>query len=124
MSLKGKKNGYVCDTCGDRIVTIDADDGVTPFMTSCHATEGCKGSMRSYFYRIPQDEHATFEWYKPTAEATAKMPPHTRTHIEKGGLILRPLPLRQFVEKLKEACFPQKVATLEKLRSIAGSGKL
>ena len=32
-------NVYVCRKCGDHTVTVDVDEGVTPFMIGCHAKE-------------------------------------------------------------------------------------
>ena len=84
---KGKKNGYICQACGGRIVTIDIDDGVTPFAIPCEATEGCKGMMHSAFYTIPQFFDATFEWYKP--ETTEGLLPAEKEHVENGGLLMR-----------------------------------
>lgn len=32
-------NVYVCQKCGGHTVTVDVDEGVTPFMIGCHAKE-------------------------------------------------------------------------------------
>jgi hypothetical protein len=32
-------NVYVCQKCGGHTVTVDVDEGVTPFMIGCHARE-------------------------------------------------------------------------------------
>ena len=32
-------NVYVCQKCGGYTVTVDVDEGVTPFMIGCHARE-------------------------------------------------------------------------------------
>ncbi len=86
--FKGKLNIYVCEDCLGHIVTRDMDEGVTPFMVSCKATEGCKGMMQSSMYRVfDQRMLHSHEWFKP--EITAEMSPHTRDHVSKGGLILR-----------------------------------
>jgi hypothetical protein len=86
--FKGKLNIYVCEDCLGHIVTRDMDQGVTPFMTSCYATEGCKGHMQSSMYRVfDQRMLHSHEWFRP--EITADMKPHTRDHVSKGGLILR-----------------------------------
>ena len=34
----GYKNIYTCPKCGGQTVTIDVDEGVTPFMLRCRAT--------------------------------------------------------------------------------------
>lgn len=87
--FKGKLNIYVCDVCLGHTVTRDMDQGVTPFMISCHATEGCKGDMQSSMYRVfDQRMLHSHEWFRP--EITAGMSAGTRDHVSKGGLILRP----------------------------------
>lgn len=88
---KGKKNAYRCNTCGQYIITIDVDEGVTPFAIGCRATEGCDGFMYSGFYRAPQYLVPSWEWHKPTT--LDGLDPATREHVEKGGLILR---MREF----------------------------
>jgi hypothetical protein len=85
-----RKNLYTCDTCHGKVITIDTDKGVTPFMISCRAKPGCKGSMRSSFYRCDPSRVATFEFYRP--ETIDGLNPATKEHVMKGGLLLRPLP--------------------------------
>lgn len=55
--FKGKYNIYACDECGEHIVTIDVDAGVTPFTIPCgeYCTPNCKGSMVSSMYRVAQN---------------------------------------------------------------------
>jgi len=84
---KGKKNIYRCEKCKRAIVTIDIDEGVTPFMIDCRATPGCNGFMRSNFYDCPPDFEATFEWFKP--KITLFYGPEMREHFRKGGLDIR-----------------------------------
>lgn len=86
--FKGRLNIYVCDACMGHIVSRDVDAGVTPFCTSCYATEGCGGLMQSSMYRVFDQRMAhSHEWYRPAS--TDGMPAHTRDHVAKGGLILR-----------------------------------
>lgn len=86
--FKGKKNIYVCDKCKGHVVTVDIDEGVTPFMIRCHATAFCKGEMKSSMYRVfDQDMRAGFEWYRPTAPEVVA--PHLQPHVEQGGLLFR-----------------------------------
>ena len=90
MSFKGKKNIYVCETCKGHIVTVDRDDGVTPFMLRCRATPECTGMMKSSLYRVfDQDIGADHEWFRPDAHSTMLLGRGTQEHVEKGGLILR-----------------------------------
>ncbi len=87
-SFQGKKNIYVCQKCRGHVVTVDIDNGVTPFIIGCWATDGCKGEMHSSFYRVfDQSMRADFEWYRP--DETAEMTAHTLNHVRQGGLVLR-----------------------------------
>ncbi len=86
--FRGQKNIYTCEKCLDHIVTVDIDDGVTPFMIDCRCTEGCDGMMTSSMYRVfEQKMKAGWEWYRPVD--TEGMGAWTKDHVEKGGLILR-----------------------------------
>lgn len=87
---KGKKNVYTCQRCGEKIVTIDLDDGVTPFMLTCRVTPDCDGSMQSSFYSSGcQFFTPSHEWYKPTDPPED---PWERDHWERGGLFIREIP--------------------------------
>ena len=83
--FKGKKNIYTC-TAGHSTVTVDIDDGVTPFMITCQE-DGCDRTATSMFYRCDQDLEPTHEWYKPDKDA--EMTQGERDHVEQGGLLLR-----------------------------------
>lgn len=83
---RNKINRYTCDTCGMHIVTVDLDEGTTPFFLACRATLGCQGRMLSAMYAVDQSLAPTYEWYKPT---TKKVPKHLRGHVKLGGLLLR-----------------------------------
>lgn len=66
----GDKNLYRCQKCGKSIVTIDLDEGVTPFMIECRATLGCDGDMYSSLYKLNPLQKAippSYEWFKPTS---------------------------------------------------------
>lgn len=78
-------NKYTCKTCGGSIVTIDRDDGVTPFLMGCRASEICSGDMVSSFYRDVTGEPA-YEWRKPTPAEYKQMSAAMRDHIDQGGL--------------------------------------
>lgn len=84
----GKKNIYTCDKCFGHIVTVDVDQGVTPFMLKCRATLFCDGVMQSSMYRVfDQRMKAAFEWYRPCV--LELVPENARDHVAKGGLLLR-----------------------------------
>lgn len=85
MSLQNPLNRYTCDTCRSSIVTVDRDEGVTPFMLGCRASPGCPGMMQSSFYRDVRGA-ATFEWRKLTPEQLIKASPAMREHARMGGL--------------------------------------
>lgn len=91
-------NAYVCDggyfqlpglpraCCDHFIITVDRDEGVTPFMVSC---ENCGRPAYSKMYRVAVDITPTHEWYRPTADA--KLSDWEAAHVDKGGLLLRPI---------------------------------
>jgi hypothetical protein len=87
MEISGMKNRYVCQTCGKGVITVNVDDGTTPFMILCKATKGCKGMMYSSFYSVPQELPAQFEWFRPAS--LKGYSPEMQEHIQKGGLDLR-----------------------------------
>lgn len=89
---KGKKNVYVCQSCKKSIVTIDIDEGVTPFMIDCEATKDCKGTMYSSFYGDDcQSLVPEFEWYKPTCfdQYPEEYREAMMEHVNDGGLDIR-----------------------------------
>jgi hypothetical protein len=80
----------VCDV---PTVTVDIDEGVTPFMIGC-TQPGCGGHAFSTFYPktprpsfYPQPSH---EWYKPDARELGKLSAGERDHVARGGLLMRP----------------------------------
>jgi hypothetical protein len=91
MTLQGKKNVYVCEKCRGSFVTVDRDAGTTPFMTTCRATDGCKGLAQSSFYRVDQALAATYEWRRLTDAEAAQQHPASMQHHLMGGLFLRPI---------------------------------
>lgn len=88
----GAVNAYVCQKCGGKIITKNRQEGTTPFMTSCHATDGCQGTMQSMFYKVNQNEVPTHEWFKPLSAGERRRwlrDSHTIEHVKQGGLLLR-----------------------------------
>jgi hypothetical protein len=89
MSFKGKKNIYLCRKCGHGFVSIDIDEGVTPFMTNC-LRDGCDGWANSLLYPpalVTKDIPAALEWFKPSS--LAGLTSHVKAHVKSGGLISR-----------------------------------
>jgi len=89
-------NAYLCPECGVGIVTIDRDEGVTPFLLRCRGhgseptDETCKGISQSCFYRPPRDApEPTWEWYRPSEEEARAAGRAMYEHHAKGGLFLR-----------------------------------
>lgn len=89
MSLVGRKNAYVCKECDGQTVTVDRDDGVTPFMLRCRATVGCRGFAQSSFYDCDQALAATHEWYAPSPSERLASSHAAQDHYRNGGLALR-----------------------------------
>ena len=88
-SMKGRKNIYTCETCGGHVVTVDRDEGVTPFAIQCRSAPiGCPGTMYSSMYRVfDQRMRASWEWYRPSAVEV--LSDGERQHVKNGGLLLR-----------------------------------
>lgn len=64
--MKGKINTYTCKD-GHKTVTIDKDEGVTPFMISCEeckALDKLNSTATSSMYRCSQELTPAFEWYR------------------------------------------------------------
>lgn len=93
MSFKGKKNIYACKKCPCKIVTIDRDEGVTPFLTYCKS-KGCQGFMQSKMYTVNQDLVPEYEWYQPENWQSS-----TNDHVRQGGLLLRKIDQEKSQEK-------------------------
>lgn len=89
----GRKNIYTCRKCGGKTVTIDVDEGVTPFMLGCRASgqeDDCDGLAESSFYRVPADAPAAdWEWFKPEGAEYRKLNKAMRDHVDNGGLDIR-----------------------------------
>lgn len=84
----GQKNIYHCEKCGREIVTIDIDDGTTPFTVGCKVTKGCDGWMRSAFYRVNPNKPHQYEWFKPN-DLSKYDKEYVEGHLALGGLDLR-----------------------------------
>jgi hypothetical protein len=94
MMPKGSINGWTCHTCGRYTVAVHKDDGTTPMMLGCRATEGCDGIAMSMGYPPgdPPDhilELLNFEWYKPSRKEYKKLDAASKDHVSKGGLLIR-----------------------------------
>lgn len=73
-------------SCGRQTVTIDREPGVTPFIIGC---PDCGGEAQSSMYRVPANLDPTHEWYRP--DSLDGLKPGERDHVERGGLLLRPI---------------------------------
>lgn len=91
-TLVGKKNIYFCSECGHGFVTVDRDNGVTPFMTTCDRAP-CAAAAYSFFYRAPQEMlkniEPAYEWYRPSEEDLAGKSDQVKDHVARGGLLMR-----------------------------------
>ena len=83
---KRRINQYTCWECGERIITVDIDEGVTPAMLACRATDECGGTMHSHRYQVEGNPTPTYEWYKEKGRIKDQ---EMRKYIERGGLVLR-----------------------------------
>ena len=78
-------NRYTCDACGDSIITMDADEGTTPFMLGCRATADCEGMMQSSMYRGVSGT-PDFVWRRPTRDEYKLSSADMKHHFDLGGL--------------------------------------
>ena len=101
MSSQYKKNMYICDDCETVYITIDRDQGITPFLMSCK-TNKCEGMAQSSLYRVNQNIVPDHEWYYPDKEEYIKQGPSTKQHIDKGGLLLRKIETQPCIKQLEE----------------------
>lgn len=79
-------NTYACEMCGQKLVTVDRDKGVTPMFMACRS---CGGRSVSAWYRCDQSLIPTHEWYRLTPKQIKRQPKYTRDHFRKGGLDIR-----------------------------------
>jgi hypothetical protein len=94
MSGETRKNIYTCPK-GHHTVTVDVDDGVTPFMLRCRQKDddgkhNCTEMARSHMYRLTPIEQAMepeYEWFKPLS--LKGLSREMKEHVKKGGLELR-----------------------------------
>jgi hypothetical protein len=103
-TLVGRRNLYTCALCGRQWVTVDRDDGTTPFMVHCRMFGGtfgdagpCPGICHSSFYPVGADTlEPTHEWYAPAADERSvimqKKQYALAQHVALGGLLLRAIP--------------------------------
>lgn len=100
--LTGRINGWRCDTCGRHTYCVLLESGVTPMFLACRAeglepqAAACKGTATSLMF--PPDKPpphvvkaVAWEWYRPTHKNARRQGPDVLEHVEKGGLLLRPL---------------------------------
>lgn len=93
---ESRENVYTCKKCGGYTVTVDVNEGVTPFILRCRASgkEGdCDGDAYSAMYpdgprpaRIPPP---AWEWFKPTGSEYNKLSRAMKEHVDRGGLDIR-----------------------------------
>ncbi len=91
MSEEAKKiNTYSCTNCGYKMITINRDEGTTPFMIEC---DKCGSDSYSCWYRCDQNLEPQYEWYKPmtTSERKKLTSEDVKDHVSQGGLLFRKL---------------------------------
>ena len=95
MEKAGQINAYTCIKCGEDTVTVNRDEGVTPFIIGCRAgfPDTCNGEARSQCYNVSQALVPTHVWYRPDEAETKRLEKRhgevTGEHIRQGGLWLR-----------------------------------
>lgn len=101
-------NVYTCKV-GHRIVTVDRQKGVTPFIIGCKHPS-CAERATSNFYRVDRGLTPTHEWYRPSLREYETLDPHSKDHVSNGGLLLRE------IDSDREHEPPMSDETLEKIR--------
>jgi hypothetical protein len=84
-------NVYRCRG-GHLTVTVDVDEGVTPFMMGCKHPGCDSDAVSSFDPRGPKPSHIPepeWEWFKPSPAELKKMDLGMREHCQRGGLDLR-----------------------------------
>ena len=92
MEKKNAINVYTCEKCSERIVTINREDGTTPFMILCE----CGSMMLSCCYNCPQDLTPTYEWRKPSGREKMFLSACEKEHIKLCGLLRYKIKTNQF----------------------------
>ncbi len=93
---RGAINVWTCESCGCHTVAIHRDAGVTPMFLDCQAGTGCGGMAVSAMYPpLPAPPHIMaelkWEWYRPDDEELATAEAAVRDHVERRGLLIRPI---------------------------------
>ena len=86
-------NSYACETCSGVIYSVDLNPGITPEFTSCVASMGCVGQMRSSRYEVPDDlNHGLIKWgwYRPADVDKFTKEEHEAV-LNRGELLLKRL---------------------------------
>lgn len=92
----GSINAWKCSTCGKLIVAIHRSAGTTPMFLACK-DKNCKGRAASFGYpdqrEIPDYimEELEWEWYKPQKREYKRLDNLMKSHVDQGGLLLRPI---------------------------------
>ena len=87
----GKRNAYTCGSCRSFIITLDRDEGATPFLIPCVVQRNCSGIMQSALYRgllVNGEEEVTHEWRKATTVDYRAANTGLKAHYDQGGLAL------------------------------------
>lgn len=108
MSYKNKVNVYRCNA-GHLTVTVDKDEGTTPFIITCPKCGGGPdysggpndNSAKSRFYNCYQFIRPEYEWYAPSAEEVEILSPGAKEHVNMGGLLKRKIDHPPICPKLK-----------------------
>lgn len=108
MSQSDRINGYRCQTCGYLTVTIDVDQGVTPFMIDCPGgARSCGAVAVSLGYPKDIPPHwaePKYEWYRPSLAWARRKGPDMLNHVQRGGLVFRKREMSQ-VEADENCCW-------------------
>ena len=83
-------NRYTCEKCDGSIITQDLDEGTTPMMLGCRATDACDGTMMSGMYQGVTGQ-PDYVWRKPTKVEYMAADAAMCHHFNLGGLDIFPV---------------------------------
>jgi hypothetical protein len=95
-NLRATYNQYICQICGDGIITREICVGNAPPVIACQATDGCSGMMTTNFHRVPFGLEPSFEFYRPDFDSVKDQ--KTRDFLRTGGLLIRPIKTKSATE--------------------------
>lgn len=86
--MEGNKDKFKCHECGFSVITIERDDGITPYVLPC-LNKGCDSVMLSKFGKkaVVLGKSPDYELRFPTEDEYEKMSGKFREKVDNGYLL-------------------------------------